>query len=304
METAPPSASGDLETAPRSARGDMQTAPRSARGDMQTAPRSARGDMQSAARTARVTREAPAGRRRAADVAARLGVALRDARRSAGLRQADVAERAGLSQPRVSELERGKGTRSSLQTWGEVAAAVGEQLVGFLERAPGASLPRDIEHLRRQAALIDRAKPGGWTALPELAVDMASTRSRSIDVALVRSTRREAVVAEIWDWFDDVGAGLRSLDGKREAIRARLERDGGSGSQPWRVRCLYVVRQTRRNQQLLADLRALFAARFPASSTAWLRALGDPDAAMPHGHGLLWSRSSGALDSSRLGPGV
>src|SRR5688572_26672218 len=83
--------------------------------------------------------EVRAGRRRALAVAARLGVALADARRAAGMRQAEVADRSGLSQTRVSELERGVGAGASLETWALAAAAVGEQLVGFLEHAGGSN---------------------------------------------------------------------------------------------------------------------------------------------------------------------
>src|SRR4051812_3495832 len=172
------------------------------------------------------------GRRRASAVATRLGVALRDARRATGMSQAEAAIAAGISQPRWSELERGLGANASLATWAAAAAAVGEQLVSFLERAPGATPPRDMEHLRRQAALIEAARAGVWHALPEFALDAGALRSRSVDVALVRSSRREAILAEIWDWFDDVGASLRSLDGKREALLERLERDHGGA---WNV---------------------------------------------------------------------
>ena len=71
---------------------------------------------------------------------------------SRGITQQEAADAAGISQTRCSELERGLGANASLVTWAVAAAAVGEQLVGFLERAPGAAPPRDIEHLRRQAA--------------------------------------------------------------------------------------------------------------------------------------------------------
>ena len=37
----------------------------------------------------------------------------------------------------VSRLERGLGDSASLQTWALAAAAVGQQLVSFLEDAPG-----------------------------------------------------------------------------------------------------------------------------------------------------------------------
>ena len=180
------------------------------------------------------------------------------------------------------------------------AAGVGEQLVGFLERAPGATPPRDIEHLRRQAALIQFARPGGWEALPELALDQGAVRSRSVDVALVRWDRREAIIAEIWDWFDDVGASLRSLDSKRDAFTERLRREQAGD---WRVRCLFVVRKTKRSEALIAELRPLFASRFKGSSLAWLRALADPIAGLPEHDGMLWSTATNKLQASRLGDG-
>ena len=206
-----------------------------------------------------------------------------------------------MSQPFISHLERGRGTAASIETWSCVAAAVGEQYVGFLERAPGAGQPRDLEHLRRQSALVEIARTGGWTALPELAIDPGNARSRSIDVALVRRSRGETVVAEIWDWFDDVGAGMRSLDAKTATLATRLAVEPlPTGT--WRVRGLYVVRDTRRNRALVGELRPLFAARFPGSSVAWLAALGDAERPVPEADGLLWSDSSGAaLRASRFG---
>jgi len=248
-------------------------------------------------RTARSGANVIAGRRRASAVATRLGVGLHDARLATGLRQVDAAARAGMSQTRYGELERGLGARATLETWACAAAAVGDQLVGFLERAPGATPPRDIEHLRRQASVIDFAQPGGWRALPELALDPGAVRSRSIDVVLVRDATREAILVEVWDWFDDVGAALRSLDAKREALTARLERETGGG---WTIRCLFVVRRTRRNVALVRELGPLFAARFPGNSRAWLRALSSSAEPMPTGDGFVWSTSKSALTASRL----
>jgi transcriptional regulator with XRE-family HTH domain len=210
--------------------------------------------------------------------------------------QAQVADRAALSQTLISDLELGLGTSASIETWAMVAAAVGEQFVGFLEHAPGASLPRDIQHLRRQSALISIATPGGWRALPELRLDQDARWSRSIDVALVRRATGEAVVAEIWNWFDDVGAALRGLDGKVAALRDQL--DPGV---EWTVRGLFIVRDTRRNRKLTTELASMFAARFTGSPTQWLRALTDPGQPLPQGDGLLWSDSAGtSLKASRL----
>jgi transcriptional regulator with XRE-family HTH domain len=234
------------------------------------------------------------GEERARLIATRLGTALRESRASAGLSQAEVAVRSGLSQTHISHLERGKGSGTSLETWAIVAAAVGDQLVGFLERAPGADRPRDAEHLKRQNTLIRIASGGGWRSLPELALDPGNLRSRSIDVVLVRRATGEAVVAEIWDWFDDVGAGLRSLDAKVATLAARQGPETHVGA-------LYVVRDTRRNRLLIADVRELFAARFGGSAHAWLVALTNPERRLPNAPGLLWSDKSGtALRPSRL----
>lgn len=198
---------------------------------------------------------------------------------------------------------------TSVETWSILAATVGEQFVGFLEAAPGADRPRDLEHVRRQSAVVELASRGGWVARPELALDPGLGRSRSIDVALVRPDARQAVVVEIWDWFDDVGAGLRGLDAKVGAFATHFEADPGwdrpSGSHrdrpPWSVRGLYIVRGTRRNRALVAELRPLFAARFGGSSVGWLRALTDPDVAPPAADGLLWSdRAARHLRASRL----
>ena len=217
------------------------------------------------------------------------------------MRQADAAAAAGISQTRFGELERGLGAGASLETWACAAAAVGEQLVGFLDAAPGATPPRDIEHLRRQAALIELASRGGWQALPELTIDRGVVRSRSIDVALLRLERWEAVIAEIWDWFDDVGAALRSIDGKRDALGAylaSLEPDPAGRS--WTVGCLFIVRRTRRNERLVSELRPLFAARFTASAIGWLAALAHRDSPLPAGDGLLWSAADHTHQASRL----
>jgi transcriptional regulator with XRE-family HTH domain len=215
---------------------------------------------------------------------------------SAGLTQSQVAIRAALSQPFISDLELGRGQSASLETWGVVAAAVGEQFVGYFEHVPGAGLPRDIEHLRRQSALIQIASAGGWVALPELAIDRDVARSRSVDIALVRPVFREAIVVEIWNWFDDVGVALRGLDGKVGAIIGRLDPEV-----TWQVRGLFIVRDTRRNRALISQLRPLFLARFGSNAALWLKALTDSRQPMPAGDGLLWSDRAGmGLRASRL----
>jgi hypothetical protein len=238
---------------------------------------------------------------RADVISTRLATALREARHIEDTSQQMAADRCGISQARWSELERGLGARATLETWAIAAASVGLQLASFLEGAPGASVPRDIEHARRQSALIEFAAKGGWRALPELPVDRV-IRSRSVDVALLRESRREAAPFEIWDWFDDVGASFRGLDSKRQLLIDRLERESGDSlAEPWRVAACFVVRDTARNRRLVDELRPLFVARFPGSSGAWLAALRDPDAPMPVEDGFLWSDRQGRLSGSHLG---
>lgn len=244
--------------------------------------------------TRRATSHEMAGRARAVYVARRLGTGLREARLAAGLHQREVAARAGVSQPEVSRLEGGHGSDTGIDTWAACAAAVGLQLAAFLEQAPGADLPRDLEHLRRQNLVIATSIPGGWRAEPEAALSGDGPRPRSIDVLLTRVARREAAVVEVWDLLTDGGAAMRGLEAKVLATKARL----GPG---WRVRGLLVVRGTQRNRGLIGGLAALFAARYPASSLAFLRALRDPGTPLPDADGLAWTDVQGVrLLASRL----
>jgi len=242
----------------------------------------------------RSTRERRAGVGRATYLAHRLGVAIRERRHAARLTQRQVGDRAGVSQEEISRLELGRGATSSLETWAAVGAATGMQLAAFFERTPGASQPDDLHHLRRQDLMIRFSAPRGWSGGPESLLPDGGPFPRSIDVLLTRPVNREAAVIEIWDLILDGGAAMRGLEVKVRATRDRL----GPG---WRVQGLLVVRGTQRNRRLLNELRALFAARYPASSSSWLRALADPKAAMPDQDGIAWTDVEGTrLISARL----
>ena len=78
---------------------------------------------------------------------------------------------------------------------------------------------------------------------------------------------------------------MRGLADKVAAVR----RDAGAG---WSASGLLVLRSTNRNRGLVEEFADLFAARFPASSAAWLAALGDHARAMPAADGLAWSSVS------------
>jgi hypothetical protein len=230
--------------------------------------------------TARATQEVMRGRGRADAVATRLGVGLRDARVTAVMSQAEAAARARISQARWSELERGLGANAPIELWAVVAAAVGVQLAAFLEAVSGANLPRDIQHLRRQSALVERTAAGGWSPAPEMPVTRGGT-DRVIDVLLTRATRHEAAVVEVWDLLLDVGAAFRSFDEKLAAVHARLP--------GWTVSGAWILRGTRRNRGLVAELAPLSAARFPGDGRALLAAFDRPTSVLPLAPSLLWT---------------
>jgi transcriptional regulator with XRE-family HTH domain len=234
-----------------------------------------------------------AGRRRANILAQRLAVALRGARLDAGLKQSVVAALTQISQPEVSRLERGQGQTASIETWASLAAACGRQLAAFLEEMPGATRPRDYEHLKRQQLVADLAATGGWRPEFEHGIDPAREQSRSIDLQLDRYRLRETAVVEIWDWFDDVGAGFRGLDSKVNAARRELAARELAGAPPWRVSGLMVVRATRRNRQLVGEFKTVFRSRYPAPGHAWLTALRSDRVSMPGTPGFLWTDVGG-----------
>ncbi|MBM4409407.1 MAG: helix-turn-helix transcriptional regulator, partial [Chloroflexi bacterium] len=173
-------------------------------------------------------RAAPArtrGRRRASQLADRLGAAIRAARLRAGWTQRQLGERAGVSQGWLSEAERGLAPDATVETWAALGAALYLQLAAFFELAPGATPPRDVEHLRRQQVVITTGAGGGWAGRPETAVVTADGANRSIDVLLERpaapaSGHLEIVVVEIVDLFTDLGEDLRGLERKVEAVRS------------------------------------------------------------------------------------
>jgi transcriptional regulator with XRE-family HTH domain len=236
-----------------------------------------------------------AGRLRSRYLAGRIGTGLKERRLALGLTQAQAGDRAGVSQGYWSFLERGGGAVASLETLSACAVAVGLQLAAFLEAAPGADLPRDIEHLRRQQVVVAMARGAGWVARPERPIDPLARRSRSIDVELERAARRELAVIEIVDLLADGGDAMRGLADKVAAVR----REVGSG---WTVAGLLVLRSTTRNRATVRELADLFAARFPARSSGWLGCLRDSHRAMPAGDGLAWSTVAGdRLYPARLG---
>jgi len=187
------------------------------------------------------------GRRRSLYLAHRIGIGLADSRRACGFSQEAAAVRAGVSQSTWSRIERGIVTSASPETLASCAAAVDTQIAAFIEARSGADLPRDIVHLRGQQSIIASARRGGWLARAEYPIDPMACRSRSIDVYLERSERREIAVVELFDFVADAGDAMRGLADKVAEVRA-ADRTG------MHVQGLFVLRATRRNRELVGRL--------------------------------------------------
>ena len=209
---------------------------------------------------------------RADHLATFLGRALLNGRRASNTTQAAAAGVAGISQSCWSDLERGRGASVALRVWVRAADALGSDFRAYLEAASDSAQPRDAVHLRHQELVASTAARVGWSIRPEQHVVGAGVA----DLMLTRGGRTALI--EIWNWLADVGDAFRSWDRKLERLRT---------SDPAASGC-WVIRGTRRNRQLIADHRTLFAARFPASGAAWLRALERLHAPMPADPALLW----------------
>jgi transcriptional regulator with XRE-family HTH domain len=233
----------------------------------------------------------------------KLGKMLLDRRTELRLSQQEASTRAGISQGGWSGLER--GASATLHTWSRAAMAVETTLEAYLRLASAATSPRDAAHLRNQELVLRSAAPGRWRGLPEELIDREARTSRAVDVLLYRPLVRplpdEYALAEVYDWFADVGAALRDWQRRLAALEryaiARMTDD----TVP-RVAGLWVVRATARNRALVRDHATLFHSRFGGSGRAWLEALGNAARPMPDAAAMVWVSVSGdRLYPARLG---
>jgi hypothetical protein len=240
----------------------------------------------------------------AADVLSRrMGRMLADSRTRTRATQRQASACAGISQAEWSALER--GTNATIATWSRAASAVGANLDAYLRGSSAADQPRDAVHLRNQELLMRTAAPGAWRALPEQLIDREARTSRAADVLLFRQATRpmpdEYAIAEVWDWFADVGAAGRDWQRRLAALeryaiaRMRdevLPRHSG----------VWVIRATARNRRLVGDHTSFFKSLLPGTGHAWLSALGDSATAMPTEPALIWVSVAGdRLWPARLG---
>lgn len=196
-----------------------------------------------------------------------IGEAVAAARRRRGWTQTRLARESGLSQTAISRVELGERPLE-VETLVRVAHELRVPVRVELGRDPLHG-PADAGHLAIQELLVRLARATAGATLVELQLG-PTDRSLSIDVCVLRRTLGELIVQEAWSRIGDVGAGWRSFDRKLTLAR---EAAGAFPQPPKVVTGVWVIRATRANRELLATYPALFAARFPGSSRAWVRAL-------------------------------
>ena len=180
---------------------------------------------------------------------------------NAGLTQKALAETVGLSQPEIQPPRARRWADAGL-TRGPPARRRSASSSRLLRAGARRRRPRDSStcagrtssspsHEGRLARGA-RGAPCRW---------MVATRGAST-CCCARRARHEAAVVEVWDLLSTAAPRCGGLEAKVRATRERLGagwRVQGCARRPWNAR----NRGSR-------ELRALFGARFPAPSTAWL----------------------------------
>jgi transcriptional regulator with XRE-family HTH domain len=225
---------------------------------------------------------AEASRRNRAHLGA-LGASVRAARHRRRLTQAQLGARVGIARATVSAIERGFGGGHTLDTWQRLALAL--ELPLRVELARDALIePTDAGHLLMQELVLRLGRAAGYLGqfeLPTRPLDPV----RSADVCLLDRVRRRLLINECWNTFGDIGASARSTN--RKVAEAHALVASLFGDVPAYVGCCWIVRDTRRNRELVGRYPEVFRARFPGSSDAWVRAL-TTGSLPPAEPGLVW----------------
>jgi transcriptional regulator with XRE-family HTH domain len=220
-----------------------------------------------------------AGSREAAAIAATLGGVVREARRARRWTLAMLARKAGISTTRLSELERGLGTRAPLEIWIALGIALERPLaVAFSRPLTSPTGTSDAAHLQIQEHILRLARATGRPGTFELPTRPADP-ARSTDVGIRDPANGARILVECWNTFDDLGAAVRATRRKEQEAAATWPED--------RIATVWVVRDTAANRALMARYPHIVASAFPGSGRAWVRALtvgGFP----PSEPGIVW----------------
>lgn len=230
------------------------------------------------------TQACVAGQIRAREAGLKFGHRVKNARKLRHLTQRDLAARVGITQGHQSNIERGEAANASLLIWFAQAAALDIPLRIELGRDP-LEKPDDAGHLDIQELVLRLGRSVGLAGTFELAT-RPSNPAYSSDVGLRDDQRRVLLLIECWNTFGSINASVRSTHRKIAEAEALAVALGGPDG-PYRVACCWVVRDTRRNREIVGRYPEVFNSTFTASSGAWVRTLTQGDEP-PSGLGLIW----------------
>jgi len=214
-----------------------------------------------------------------------LGRRVREARLRRHWSQAALGRKIGVSASWISTLERGRGAGVPLVVWFALGNALGITFrVEYLRDA--LADVADAGHLEIQELMLRLARATGRGRTFELPTKPASP-SHSIDVCTRDDEQRVLCIQECWNTFGNINASVRSTRRKIAEAEQLAVAVGGEGG-PYRVAAVWIVRDTRRNRELLSRYPEVFASAFTGSSAVWVRALTMSGSQPPVDLGLVW----------------
>jgi transcriptional regulator with XRE-family HTH domain len=227
------------------------------------------------------------GRQVARDIARRLGDRVRASRVRRRWTLSELGARVGLTGTRIGQIERGNGAGVSLDIWFALSSAL--EIPLRLEFGRDAlEQPADAGHLKVQELMLRLARILGITRFFELSTKPSDPWA-SIGVCWRDADQRVLVINECWNTFGNINQSIRSTHRKTaEAEQLAAATSTPAGAAPYRVAACWVVRDTRRNREIIGGYPEVFGSAFPGSSAAWLKALTVPGAPFPDEPGLVW----------------
>lgn len=203
----------------------------------------------------------------------RAGLVVRALRPRLAWRQVDLAAKAGVSQQAVSRLERGMGSRMSLETIDRILAALGAD-AELVVRWRGGELDRVLD--ARHAALADAAAELlsglAWPVIPEVSYSEYGERG-SIDLFGLRRSERQLLVVEVKSDLTVIEATIRKHD-EKVRLAPRIARDRFGIDRPVGVFRLLILPDTGAMRRRVAQHAAVFDRAYPVRGhevRRWLR---------------------------------
>ncbi|MEX1295860.1 MAG: helix-turn-helix domain-containing protein [Candidatus Limnocylindrales bacterium] len=208
----------------------------------------------------------------------RVGAAFRAVRLRRRWRQVDVASKAGVPRSLVSDIERGHFSRTSLDRFRAVAAALGIR-VDLVACWRGDELARLLNayHSAMHESVARFLEPlPGWRFVPEVSFSISGERG-VIDILAFHPSSGSLLVIELKTKIVDVNELVGTLDRKTRLAR-RIAADRGWHAES--VSRWVIIARDRTNQRRIEAHRTMLRAALPADGHAMRRWMASPSAAI------------------------